>query len=165
MSGRVRRCAFREGSRRCTRNGFGNPPLCRTHAIQVGLHGEEGEEDDPIISLIDIADRAFSRNRNEIVQNARQIFGEFLAQRANQRNAKRVPPPPPPKSPPPPRPPPPPPEDPRDILGFPPGTKLTKALVKARQRELAQLFHPDKGGSVKAMQKVNDAAAKLLATL
>jgi curved DNA-binding protein CbpA len=37
--------------------------------------------------------------------------------------------------------------------------------IKARQRELARLFHPDKGGSVRAMQRVNDAADALIAQI
>jgi curved DNA-binding protein CbpA len=38
-------------------------------------------------------------------------------------------------------------------------------MVKERQRTLAKLWHPDKGGSLKAIQRLNGAAQELLATL
>lgn len=53
-------------------------------------------------------------------------------------------------------------EDPRTVLGFKMGEPITKAKIKERQRELAKLFHPDKGGSDEAMQRVNAAADILL---
>lgn len=52
--------------------------------------------------------------------------------------------------------------DPRIILGFGPNDVLTKDIIKARQRFLAAEYHPDKGGSTEAMQRVNDAAEELL---
>jgi hypothetical protein len=61
--------------------------------------------------------------------------------------------------------PPPPAEDPYEILGFPANAKPTKEEIKRRQHELATLFHPDRGGSLRAMQRVNTAAAELLAKL
>ena len=163
------RCAFKDGGRRCSRNGFGNPPLCRPHAIQVNLDGKRIEfpKESPLFGLLDAADRLFSSSGNETVQQVRAIFGEFLAEAANQSNARQVPPPrqqhSPPKSPPnasrak---------DDPRVVLGFEPGEQLTAARVKARQRDLAILFHPDKeGGSEAAMKRVNEAATELLSCL
>lgn len=55
--------------------------------------------------------------------------------------------------------------DAREVLGFAPGAKLTREMVKARQRELAKIFHPDRHGSTAAMQKLNVAAKKLLESL
>jgi curved DNA-binding protein CbpA len=55
--------------------------------------------------------------------------------------------------------------DAREVLGFAPGAKLTRELVKARQRELAKLWHPDRGGSTAATQRLNVAAKKLLDSL
>jgi hypothetical protein len=166
------RCAFKDGSRRCSRNGFGNPPLCRTHAIQVNLDGRKIEfpEESPLFGLLDMADRMFSTSQNDTVQQVRNIFGEFLAGAANQSNAQQVPPPGQPREPrQEPRTPPPPPRtaaDPRLVLGFEPGEQLTVARVRARKRELAQLFHPDKqGGSSHAMKRVNEAADELLKSL
>jgi len=153
----TRRCAFKEGKRRCSRNGFGNPPLCRAHAIQVRLHGEQEEilEENPLYAFINIADRALSRSNSNFAKQAGTLFGEFLAASANKASAQRqyitpqyIPPPAP--------------NDPLEILGFPAGSTPTKTQIKARQRELAQLFHPDKGGSLAAMQKVNDAVNALL---
>lgn len=57
------------------------------------------------------------------------------------------------------------PEDPRLVMGFPPGTALTRPMVKKRQRDLAALYHPDKGGSTEAMQRLNLAAEALLREL
>jgi len=53
-------------------------------------------------------------------------------------------------------------EDPRQVMGFGAGETLTKTAIKARQRSLAQIFHPDRGGSTEAMQRLNVAAAELL---
>lgn len=51
----------------------------------------------------------------------------------------------------------------RKILHFADKEALTKDLIKKRQRDLASLCHPDKGGSTEAMQKINQAADILLA--
>ena len=51
--------------------------------------------------------------------------------------------------------------DAKRTLGFEVREKLTLELVKARRRELAMKHHPDRGGTVEAMQKIN-AAADLL---
>ena len=160
------RCAFKDGQRRCLRNGFGNPPLCRSHAIQVSLDGRQVKfpEESPLFGLLGMADRMFASSNNETVQQVRNIFGEFLAGTANSSNARQVPPPcreprerpPAPESP----------EDPRVVLMFEPGEQLTVARVKARKRELASLCHPDKqGGSIRAMKRVNEAADTLLKSL
>lgn len=53
-------------------------------------------------------------------------------------------------------------ENPRSVLGFAPGAKLTADLIKTRKRDLAKLFHPDRGGSPDAMRRVNAAADVLL---
>jgi hypothetical protein len=114
-----------------------------------------------------MADRLFSTSGNETVQQVRNIFGEYLANAANSSNARQVPPPHEyhePRTPPPP--PPGPLEDPRIVLGFEPGEQLTEARIKARKRELASLFHPDKqGGSISAMKRVNEATDALLKSL
>lgn len=166
------RCAFKDGQRRCSRNGFGNPPLCRSHAIQVNLDGKRVEfpEESPLFGLLDMADRMFASSNNETVQQVRNIFGEFLAGTANASNARQVPPPheqePRRRAPRTPPPAPDAPEDPRVVLMFEPGEQLTAARVKARKRELASLCHPDKqGGSVRAMKRVNEAADALLKSL
>ena len=72
------------------------------------------------------------------------------------------PPPPPPPSPPPASNPE---HDARVVLGFAPSAPLSAAAVKARRRELAALFHPDRQGSTEAMRRVNAAADMLLANL
>lgn len=53
----------------------------------------------------------------------------------------------------------------RDVLGFEPEVVLTAELVKDRRKKLAEVLHPDKGGSKTAMQRVNMAADALLESL
>lgn len=160
------RCVFREGSRKCFRNGFGDPPLCRAHSLSVDY---EIDLDDPVGSLIEHADRFLSSQKGELVQTFARSLGDLLRPRPAAGGSG----PSPPAGPPPPRPPrsepvqPPPSvkESPRDVLGFDPKVKLTKAMVKERQRTLAKLWHPDHGGSTKALQRLNAAVAELMPTL
>jgi len=128
---------------------------------------------DPMVgALIDRADRFLAGHRNPLVQSFAGILGQVLAGRApaarpvetddtssssSSANSRRPPRPPPPA--------PAPKEDPRDVLGFGPDAKLTRAMVKERQRELAKLMHPDRGGSTKALQRLNAAAQALLQDL
>ena len=49
-------------------------------------------------------------------------------------------------------------------MGFGADTPLTVKLVKERRRKLAELYHPDHGGSDAAMRRINAAADALLAT-
>lgn len=76
---------------------------------------------------------------------------------------------PPPRTPPP-KPPPPPRRAPtlvaRQILHFDPEEQLTKERINERRRDLAKMFHPDRqGGSTVQMQRVNQAADVLIASL
>lgn len=168
------RCRFRDddGSR-CHRNGFGDPAFCRAHALAGNV---DIAFNDPLVGeLVDRADRFLAGHRNPLVQSFAGILGQVLAGRPPQvsqvsqvetdapraraqASTSRPPPPPRPAAPPPK-------EDPRDVLGFGPAAKLTRAMVKERQRELAKLMHPDHGGSTKALQRLNAAAQELLAGL
>ena len=56
-------------------------------------------------------------------------------------------------------------DDPRLILGFRPGEKITVEVVKQKRKELAKKLHSDFGGSDVLMQKVNVACDKLLKEL
>jgi hypothetical protein len=103
-----------------------------------------------------MADRFFSAANVDVVHEVRNLFGEILSGQ------------PTPAFPPAPQPAPPPtPEgDPRIVLGFEPGDKLSKEIIKERKKALAALFHPDRpGGSTLAMKRVNEAADKLLCSL
>lgn len=52
------------------------------------------------------------------------------------------------------------------VLGFDSDEKLTAQMIKDRKRRLAEAFHPDRpGGSTRQMQKVNQAAEVLIASL
>lgn len=125
---------------------------------------------DPIGSLVDTADRFLSERKDTLIQSFAGLLGQVLS------GSRGTPPPDSPgparRSTPPPEPgraqspPRPPPEvakeNPRDILGFGPEVKLTRAMVKERQRALAKLWHSDKGGSDKAMKRLNGAVQELL---
>jgi len=65
------------------------------------------------------------------------------------------------KSPPPPKKPG---SDPRTVLGFSPGERLTTDMVKKRHRELARQHHPDMGGSTAKMQEINRAVDELMSS-
>lgn len=52
-------------------------------------------------------------------------------------------------------------DDPFAVLGLP--ATADEATIAAARRRLAKQAHPDAGGSVDAMQRINDAAARALA--
>lgn len=193
------RCTYKEGQRRCFRNGIGNPVLCKAHRAEKEADEMNRPRDnynsplDNILDAIDpngvfdevvaVADDAVKDAARTMAQQAASRFKDWIstkakenpqvaataaqtamhnkrlfdelrkarraaaenAARAAQAESRR--------------------EDPRDVLGFSPDVKITPQIIKERQRELARAFHPDKGGSVKAMQRVNDAAKELLASL
>lgn len=105
----------------------------------------------------------FSRAPGDPVQSpmdaARARAADFV-RRTRQQQAQQAqrPPPPPPR----PRPAGP---DPRVVLGFAVGQKVTAADVKKRHRELARKHHPDRGGNLQRMQEINQAVDAILATL
>lgn len=174
---RAPRCAYIERGQRCRRAGTGNPPLCEAHRIVieaeaarparpgerlVGLIGRafRGQKitDESIYSGIEDLVGMFSQppgSPHDPVAAARARAAEFI----RRAKAEGFPPPRPRKPKPPPGP------DPRIVLGFASGQKLTKDEVKRRHRELARRHHPDRGGSVAKMQEVNRAVAEILATL
>lgn len=124
------------------------------------LRGQKVNDDHLYAGIEDFVDM-FSRGQGDVphdpIAAARARAAEFL--RRAQAQHGHVPPPPRPR----PRKPPGP--DPRVVLGFAAGQKVTAAEVKARHRELARKHHPDRGGSVARMQEVNAAVDQLLATL
>lgn len=118
-------------------------------------------QQDPIEALLNNASSALMGEVDKLLQRGREavrraIPGTPQPVRGPSRGRTKQPAPPP-------RPPEAPKHDnPRTVLGFRDDEKLTKKSVKDRQRALAELFHPDKGGSVEAMQRVNAAAQLLL---
>lgn len=156
------RCAFKDGGRRCGRNGFGNPALCRAHAALLAVDGKqiEFDKDSPLFEMLNMVDRSFSRSNNDFLKQVGNLFGEMLSGKAHQATARQIPPEQEPQAPP---------AAPkpsvaaRVVLGFAPTEQLTAASVKARKKQLAQVFHPDRPtGSEHAMKRVNDAADELL---
>jgi hypothetical protein len=53
----------------------------------------------------------------------------------------------------------------RAILHFGPAEKLTTEVIKKRRKKLAEMCHPDRGGSDEAMRRINAAADVLLGSL
>lgn len=175
------RCAYVESGRRCSRAGTGNPPLCEPHRLVL-----EAEADRPqrpgerlvgvignilnrkkitdeqlfggIEDFVDMFTRSSGDPAHDPIAAARARAAEFMRRAQGQPSGQRRPPPPPP-----PRKPAGP--DPRIVLGFAAGEKVTAEQVKKRHRELARRHHPDRGGSVAKMQEVNAAVDQILATL
>jgi hypothetical protein len=174
------RCAYVESRRRCGRPGTGNPPLCDAHRIVLEAEAERPERPgEKLVGLLGRVLRGQKVNDDHLYAGIEDFVDMFSqppgtpprspidAARARtqdffrraQAKAQGQPPPPPrprrkPAGP-----------DPRLVLGFAIGQKVTVAEVKARHRELARKHHPDRGGSVARMQEVNVAVAQLLATL
>ena len=163
-----KRCQAREDGRRCYRNGSGQPPLCRTHklALSQGL-----DPNDPFRDVFDQVDRWVKsrEGRDTVVAAVGTLADRLLDRFAPQRRSPLGPVPRPPRMPPPPPPPERPKADPvqvaRALLHFGPDEPLTREKIKERQRVVATLCHPDRGGSTEAMQWVNQAADILCNTL
>lgn len=160
----------------CDEPGLGNPPLCRRHFRAVHDPDPEDEEDVDIID--EIVERIVAHpDVRRWVGGMRGRIDDFVARNMDRERMYRGPfsgyqaewPPrvggskeAPPQRPGPPRQAT---EDPRVVLGFPPGSSPARAEIKARQRALASVLHPDKGGSDAAMQRINAAAEALLSQL
>jgi hypothetical protein len=132
--------------------------------------------DDPMGQLIEHADRFISRNKDPLISGFAQALGSFFhpgPRPARESEPYEVPRQAPPRQqprhePPPPRQPPSqvaPKENAKDVLGFGKDVKLTRAMIKERQRALAKLMHEDVGGSTRAMQRINEAVNELLKTV
>ena len=178
----VPRCRFRDptSNRRCVEPGLGQPPYCLPH-LHLVRSGEVDE--DPLHAAFDVV---LNHPRMGDILARVVDFIDYASRRGLDRE-----PPPPEESPHyqgpgrgfysehPPRPrqgadprqqrqrprpsPGPTKDDPRSVLGIPPGIQLTTLLVKKHQRALATIHHPDSGGTTAAMQRINSAAATLLA--
>jgi len=128
--------------------------------------GYDIDLDDPVGQLIEEADRFLSSNKNQIISGFAQALGSFLHPGPRQPQVVFQSAPQQPRPAPRPVPPPaPPPESPRDVLGFGKDVKLTREIIKKRQRDLARMWHSDTGGSDKAMQRLNAATDELLKTV
>lgn len=172
-------CVFGEGAYRCTSEGTGDPPLCREHWLLLQYAEEDDFEpytnqpgfgpEDFFQSLLDtllqtpavkeVVGRVKQAVRDpSILSPHYQGPGQAYSAEAPPRpHGHRQPPPPPPpriQA-----------EDPRAILHFGPSDQLTVDLVRKRQRQLARLAHPDQGGSLEAMQRINAAADALISQL
>lgn len=158
------RCVWSEGGP-CTKVGHGRPPLCNRHAREADARDSRETErndsaGDPIDRVFDRVDDLLENGTDRLVVGLGQLFIR-LAQRAPVPGGRPAPvtPPPPPRPQAVER------EDPREILGFGPDVKLTRSVIKNRQRALLALVHPDVGGSTRATQRINEASKLLLATV
>lgn len=195
MPPRAPRCTFKEGGRRCNRDGHGNPPLCAPHRIAVVqaaaprsptqviadamvnfLQGKPVNRDATIGAVEDIANQWAGMGgdyRPDMFGGA----GEDQTHRRAQAGASGGTPRwadwhnggfrPDPRRAAPPR------QDPkvaerlaaRQTMGFQPADVLTEDVVKDRKKLLARKHHPDRGGSVERMSAINAAADVLLEAL
>lgn len=168
------RCAYVEGRQQCRRPGDGNPPLCEAHRVVieaeasrpqrpgeklVGLLGRvlRGQKvnDDHLYAGIEDAVEMFANRPSFEEAKARARVEEFRRQQGWDPRQNHAPP----RARKPAGP------DPRVVLGFAVGQKVTAEDIKKRHRELARKHHPDRGGSVARMQEINAAVDQLLATL
>lgn len=74
----TRRCSYVDGDKRCRRNGFGNPPICRQHAAMLAA-GLEAPAGDPLVDLLGDGDRWTSRQRDPLIAAAAGIVGVVLS--------------------------------------------------------------------------------------
>lgn len=184
------RCRYRDPRTgvRCTEGGVGQPPLCAPHFHLVRFGGDDDDRgvatDEFVDALLDnprvqdlfgrlgqwfdgVVRRVDRQSRPEHHPDyrgpARGYYSEFPPRPDDDREPPGGPdfdvPPRRPRRRRPPG------EDPRAVLGIPPDVPLTRELVKKHQRALADIHHPDRGGSVQAMQRINEAATALLAQL
>lgn len=181
-------CVYKEGNRRCVRDGTGDPPVCAPHQIAYAHHAQRAtsrkQPGDAIADLIDsvISGRKVSKKK---IERAWNDVGQILNNAAPASGPFRPPPgfqPPPNWTPPPP---PggwwpgqqqqPPPVDPgiaeakrafaaaKRVMGFADSQKITADDVRDRKKQLARKYHPDMpGGSASKMAEINNAADVLL---
>ena len=174
------RCAYVERGQRCRRPGTGNPPLCEPHRMVLEAEAERPPR--PGERLVGLLGRVFrgqkvsdqqlfngledlvgvfqqhpdfdviqAQAREQIRERARQWQQQHMPRSNGQQQRPRVRKPAGP--------------DPRVVLGFAVGQKVTASEIKTRHRELARRHHPDRGGSVAKMQEINRAVDELMATL
>ncbi|HEY4266703.1 MAG TPA: J domain-containing protein [Galbitalea sp.] len=187
----VNQCCYKEGRRRCRKNGTGNPPLCNAHRIAFAEQLAPEHAADP--TLGDLASEFLNGGRISLDDAVRAATGWVMGGNYGRfypptdatrpprvthtaspwqnmspdeilhdlRQGVRSQSPPPPK---------PPPRDPleqkrkeaRVVLGFAPNDELDAQRIRRRHRELAMRHHPDRGGSVAKMAKINAAVDVLL---
>jgi hypothetical protein len=173
-----RRCSWITARGPCTRAGTGNPPVCDAHAEYEPDDDEFDDDISPIVKAATarIMEDPIAQQVLGKVGSILDVFGSILdgsyrwKPAAHAMGGEPTPSVPPPPRRPPPRPAPPPPPDPtiaaRKVLGFKPTAILTRASIKARQRELARKYHPDRvRGDGERMKLINASADILLASV
>lgn len=188
----VTRCAFKEGGRRCPRNGHGSPPFCRPHQLAMM---EAARPRSPV----DVITESFVNflsgkpvNREATIGAAENLYDQWRGMGADYRpdvgagesessahrrarngqqqqqswadafGGQRQA-----------RPQVNPEEEAlararaaaRQVMGFAAGQVLSGDDIRDRKRSLAKKHHPDRGGSAQKMAAVNDAADVLMAEL
>lgn len=155
MSPRPKRCSYiSEDGDRCPRPPGVDTDLCRLHEAQEMIQELASHQDvQDALGRLGAAFEGATIGRVARLIDRAAGFVDHLGRPNGQ--PRPTPQPAPPKAP---R------EDPRVVMGFAPDLKLTPELVKKRRKELARLFHTDKGGSMEAMKRLNIAAEALLQT-
>ncbi len=175
------KCCYREGARRCPRDGAGNPPLCPAHQIAVQEASRPRRPSEVIAQAVVNFLQGKPINVEATIGAADTLIGQGIGvgyppddPDGNGHARPRFVPPWWTAANPSPRPPPPP--DPRvearraelaarQVLGFAASEPLTADLIKDRKKRLARRYHPDHGGSDAKMQGINAAADVLMESL
>ena len=177
---RVRRCSYKEGNRRCPRDGVGDPPLCTLCRLAVAtssmppspakvitdsLLGLFAGKPVNVVATVGAVQEAYAQwgaarmglpipmpPLNQDAPRPGPSVDHDAVARAELDQARRMA---------------------RRELGFHDTEPLTESTIKERQRKLARKYHPDLGGGSKEkterltrkMSAVNAAADVLLEAL
>lgn len=176
------RCVYREGGKRCVRNGTGEPVLCARHHELVARQYSGSPYAGSAADVIGRVSRGEKVSTGDVVAGIFDMFGQVFGGGGQRQHPNQPAPwdlPPwdtgasqgiPPRARAQPRPPPPPnPELERKkavaaakkTLGFKVGDNPDATTLKAKYRALARRHHPDRGGSLERMKAIN-AAYELL---
>lgn len=186
---RAPKCSYFEDGRRCPKDGVGNPPLCPPHAATLRAASEAPYN--PLRNVVEAVKTGKPVSAGDVISAAADLFATMLGGRpiapptVEHEDAPRQPPPSSGgwspfgawwqaqqqqqgrQAPPPPR------ADEllaaraaaRKIFGWKSDHRLDADELKKRYRDLAKRNHPDRGGSVEKMARVNAAMDILTAEL
>lgn len=164
-------CEYREGGRRCRRNGTGTPTLCRAHRLVLEQEADRDQRPPAGAGLADLFDRFVTGKPismdhlfdglSDVLRavgsqprppNGRPYPTDPISEMYRNMRGQRPPPPPDPeivkqdeirKA--------------RRVMGFKVGEPIEATELKLRHRKLVMRHHPDRGGSLEKMQEINAA--------
>ncbi len=153
------RCQWiKEDGKRCVKSGKGTPALCIVHTRVANTSVVDGVltailNQSPVKKVVSKISKILDNVGTVVDKAAVGEFDTIIGAFKKHKVKFEVPVPSAPT------------DDPRAILGFKPGDKLTVDIIKQRRKDLAKKLHSDYGGSDMLMQKVNVACDALLKEL